>query len=71
MEVVGVSTGLGATPPLTEILYWAVILLIVAIPAYIASRKGRSFALWFVFAFVLWPVALIAAIVIQPKPPAG
>jgi hypothetical protein len=50
-----------------ETLYVVVYLLIVAIPAFIASRKGRSFALWFVFAFILWPVALIAAIVIQPK----
>lgn len=38
-----------------------------AIPAVIAERKGRSFGLWFFYGFMLFPIALIHAAVINPN----
>lgn len=37
------------------------------IPAGIASRKGRSFGLWFLYGFLLWIVAFIHALAISKK----
>lgn len=36
------------------------------IPAYIASRKGHSFGLWYLGGLVLWPFALVEALVVRP-----
>jgi formylglycine-generating enzyme required for sulfatase activity len=38
-----------------------------AIPAYIASAKGRSFFLWWVYGGFLFPFAMIHSIVIKPN----
>lgn len=37
------------------------------IPAYIAARKGRQFVDWWLFGTGLPPVALVAALLIEPK----
>lgn len=44
----------------------AVLLVLGLVPAYIASRKGRSFTDWWFFGFGLLPVALAAALMIKP-----
>jgi hypothetical protein len=36
--------------------------LIFAIPAVVAHVKGRSFWLWLFYGFLLWPVAMVHAI---------
>ena len=41
--------------------------LLALIPAKIASDKGRSFGLWWVYGFFLWLIALIHAAVIQKE----
>lgn len=43
------------------------LLVLGLIPAAIASRKGRNFADWYLFGVGLFPVALVAAIVIAPQ----
>ena len=54
-----------------ELIWLGVPLLVAAllavIPARIASRKGYSFAAFYVFAVFLWLVALVVALVISPK----
>jgi hypothetical protein len=42
-------------------------LLFSLIPAVVASRKGYSGALFFVFALVAWPIALGVALLIEDK----
>ena len=42
------------------------LLLIALIPAYIAERKGRSFFQWYIYALLLWIVALPASLLISP-----
>ena len=44
-----------------------VLIALGLVPAYIASRKGRSFFEWWVFGAVLFPVAMVAVIFIKPK----
>ena len=36
-------------------------------PARVAARKGHSFLGYFIFSLFLWPVALIAAYVVQDR----
>ncbi|MCL4312986.1 MAG: zinc ribbon domain-containing protein [Actinobacteria bacterium] len=38
------------------------------IPATIANRKGRSFALWWFYGWMLFIVALIHSLLIRPRP---
>ena len=42
------------------------LLVLALIPAYIGSRKGRNFIDWYLFGVGLFPIALIAALVIKP-----
>lgn len=42
------------------------LILISLIPAAIARSKGRSFGAWWCYAFFLFPIALIHAIVMKP-----
>ncbi len=48
---------------------WVVIVLMAAatIPAYIASQKGRSFLLWWIYGVLFFIFALIHSIVIKPN----
>jgi cytochrome c-type biogenesis protein len=46
------------------------LLLLGLIPAYIARRKGRNFITWWLFGFVLFPIALPMALLIKPEGPA-
>jgi len=43
--------------------------IIAIIPAHLAATKGRSFAAWWVGGFILWPVALVAAIIVSLSDP--
>lgn len=46
----------------------AIILIPMAcIPAYIAKKKGRSFALWYIYAYGLFIFALLHALMLPPK----
>ena len=44
-----------------------VLIALGLVPAYIASRKGRSFFEWWVFGAVLFPIAMVAVFFIKPK----
>ena len=47
-----------------------IIVVLVAIafwPARVASRKGHSFVLYFLFSLIFFPLALIVAYVIQDR----
>jgi cytochrome c-type biogenesis protein len=37
------------------------------VPAWLASRKGRTFLDWWLFGWTLFPIALVAALLIRPK----
>jgi cytochrome c-type biogenesis protein len=37
------------------------------LPAWLASRKGRTFLDWWLFGWTLFPIALVAALLIRPK----
>ena len=39
--------------------------LLASIVANIASNKGRSFSKWFMYGFLIWPIALIHSIAIK------
>lgn len=43
------------------------LLVLAVIPAYIASQKGRSFGLWYVYGIALFIVALIHSLCISKK----
>ena len=43
------------------------LVIMVLIPAAIASGKGRSFALWFFYGLFLFPLAFIHALIIKPN----
>jgi len=45
------------------------ILLLSVIPALIARKKGRDPVNWWGYGVLLFPVALIAALVIKPQTP--
>lgn len=42
-------------------------LVLAIIPAIIASSKGRSGFAWFLYGALIWPIALVHAIVIRPN----
>ncbi|PHM51010.1 hypothetical protein [Xenorhabdus sp. KK7.4] len=50
-----------------DILPLCIAAVIGFIPAKIASDKGRSFAGWWVYGFLLFIVALIHALLLKPK----
>ena len=45
------------------VIFWLVMAAIVAV---IASAKGRGPVGWFVYGFLIWPVALIHVLVVSP-----
>lgn len=49
-------------------LFWLVMALVVAI---VAANKGRSGFLWFFYGLVIWPVALVHALVTPRSPQAA
>lgn len=50
------------------IILWVIMALIVAI---IAGSKGRSGFAWFLYGFLIWPIALVHALVASSTPKAG
>jgi hypothetical protein len=46
------------------IVVWLIMALVVA---SVAQTKGRSGLLWFAYGLILWPVALIAILVLAPN----
>lgn len=43
-------------------IYWVIVWFIMgALVAMVANSKGRNAALWFVYGFLVWPIALIHA----------
>ena len=53
--------------PWTSVLMWAVLLGLI--PAFIASSKGHSFFLWWLFGALLFIAALPGALMLQDKQP--
>ena len=51
-----------------ELLLFAILLGLL--PAYIASKKGRSFVTWWIFGVLLFIVAFPAALIIKNDPAA-
>jgi RNA polymerase subunit RPABC4/transcription elongation factor Spt4 len=47
-----------------EILF--IVIVLAVIPGMIASSKGRSFFGFFLFGLLIWPVALVHALIMQP-----
>lgn len=41
------------------------LLIIALIPAYIAKRKGRNFKRWYIYAVLLWIVAMIHSLLLS------
>ncbi|MGZ6268482.1 MAG: hypothetical protein ACXWNR_08000 [Candidatus Limnocylindrales bacterium] len=58
-------------PIYASLLYWTFVIIIwIALafwPARVAGRKGHSFWGYFVFSIFLFPIALIAAYVVQDR----
>lgn len=48
-------------------MFWLVMGGVVAI---IAKSKGKSAFLWFLYGFVIWPIALVHILVTKAPPPA-
>ncbi len=46
-------------------IYLFPLLILSAIPAYIAQTKGKSFGTWYVYSILLLPIALIHSLVIE------
>ena len=46
-------------------IYLFPLLILSAIPAYIAQTKGKSFGPWYVYGILLLPIALIHSLVIE------
>ena len=46
-------------------IYLFPLLILSAIPAYIAQTKGKSFGTWYVYGILLLPIALIHSLVIE------
>lgn len=54
--------------PMINWLIWAAIWVAIAFwPARVASRKGHSFLLYFLFSLVFFPLALIVAYIVKDK----
>ena len=47
--------------------FWLIMGIVVAI---LAASKGRGWPLWLLYGFVIWPVALVHALVMAPTPEA-
>jgi hypothetical protein len=55
--------------PLFLILFWLLPALLVG---RLAERKGRPFALYLIVSLIIgWPIPLIAALIVRPRPPQG
>jgi hypothetical protein len=49
------------------LLIWCVVLALLAlIPAAIGERKGGSFGHWYLYGFLLLPLAIISAVALKP-----
>ena len=46
-------------------IYFFPLLILSAIPAYIAQTKGKSFGTWYVYGILLLPIALIHSLVVE------
>ena len=46
-------------------IYLFPLLILSAIPAYIAQTKGKSFGTWYVYSILLLPIALIHSLVMK------
>lgn len=55
--------GISAVAVIAFLIFLA---LIAIIPAAIASNKGRSFLIWWVYGALLWIIAMIHALVVEP-----
>lgn len=51
----------------TLLIGLAILLILGLIPAWIAARKGRQFTDWWLFGIGLFPIAIIAALLIHPS----
>lgn len=47
------------------VVFWVIIGAIVAM---IANSKGRNGCGWFIYGFLLWPIAIIHILVARPNP---
>lgn len=45
----------------------AALVVLALLPAFLAARKGRNFLDWYLFGLGLFPVALVAAVLIRPR----
>ena len=52
---------------LGSILFFVIWVLIAFWPARVASRKGHSFILYFIFSLFFFPAALIVAYVVRDR----
>ena len=52
------------------VFYFTLLGCLAFIPANIAKSKGREFALWYIYGFFLWIVALIHALTLDLTPEA-
>ena len=48
------------------LLFLAVLALLAVVPAVIAQQKGEPALTWWLYGFLLWPVALAHAIWLEP-----
>lgn len=46
------------------LIFWAIAGVVVAV---IASSKGKSGCGWFIYGFLLWPIALVHVLVARPN----
>lgn len=52
---------------MTLLISWCLVWgLLAVIPASVAKGKGRDFGRWWIYGFLVWPVALIHALVAAP-----
>jgi len=53
----------------SQLLVTLVVAAVLAfIPAFIARSKGRGFALWYLYGFLIWIVAFIHSLLLKPMP---
>lgn len=43
------------------------VIILAVIPGMIANKKGRSFAAWWVYGLLVWPIALVHALLLDPQ----
>jgi hypothetical protein len=46
------------------VVLWVIMAIIVAM---IANSKGRNVVSWFLFGFLIWPIALVAVLLAKPE----